>query len=224
MQQVAYRTLGTRPKWDSSGPQAFRRTCSVSSPTTSRLVASSGRCTRPRGANCTRTCPPGGSCPAPPKQLSRTPGGGNPVRRRLGLPGRDQLHETGMGRIRGTSVAGAQGPMQFIPTNGPSTATATSTPRATRSSRRAGSSGPMDSDEGRPAALYRYNNRRPTSRRQPRSEADAATPARVPRLLPLEGLLPDSCWAASCCPRATSRGRSRSVAPGEASRTRPDDR
>ena len=86
--------------------------------TTSPRAASSARCTRARRPTSPMSSPPGGSW-RPPRHrtLLRSY---REAERRFGVDweylAAINLVETAFGRIRGTSVAGAQGPMQFIPT------------------------------------------------------------------------------------------------------------
>ena len=104
------------------------------------------------------------------------------------------LVETGMGRIRGTSVAGAQGPMQFLPTTwakwgrGDIQDPGDSIMAAARYLAHDGGARPGRLDD----ALFRYNN----SNHYVRGVTHLAKvmerrPARLLRLLPLGHLLPD---------------------------------
>ena len=112
-QQVAYRTLGGHPEWDevvlAALPEELRSPCGGMPP----LAASSGRCT----SKPSDTLPAWRIvAPRPADELLvDLPGG----RREFDIPwsilAAINLVETGTGRIRGTSTAGAQGPMQFLP-------------------------------------------------------------------------------------------------------------
>ena len=104
------------------------------------------------------------------------------------------LVETGMGRIRGTSVAGAQGPMQFLPTTwarwgrGDIQDPADSIMAAARYLAHDGGARPARLDD----ALFRYNN----DTRYVRgvtllAQGHGTTAAGLLRLLPLGHLLPD---------------------------------
>lgn len=112
-QQVAYRLLGRRPAWDDRVrvllPGWMR-------PTVRDNVASR-RAFRSMHSELSRTLPAWRIVrPEPPRTLLRHY---RAAERRFGVGweylAAINLVETGMGRIRGTSVAGAQGPMQFMP-------------------------------------------------------------------------------------------------------------
>lgn len=111
--QVLYRQLARRPGWLRpvlrAVPQHLRRTV--------RLHVQARRAFRAMHVRLSRTLPAWRIvAPAPePELLSYYREG----QRRFGVPwevlAAVNLVETGMGRIRGTSVAGARGPMQFMP-------------------------------------------------------------------------------------------------------------
>jgi membrane-bound lytic murein transglycosylase B len=113
VQQVAYRELGSRPGWD-------RRVRSAMPARLHELVAAnvaSRRAFRSMHDELARTLPEWRIVrPAPARELLRYY---RAAEREFGVGweylAAINLVETGMGRIRGTSVAGAQGPMQFIP-------------------------------------------------------------------------------------------------------------
>ncbi|GAA5153672.1 hypothetical protein GCM10023340_36020 [Nocardioides marinquilinus] len=115
VQQVAYRVLGERPAWDARVrrllPDDLRRVVADN-------VASRREFRSMHTSDLSRTVPAWrivAPVPAP-----RLRGIFRVAERRFGVDweylAAVMLVETGMGRIRGTSVAGAQGPMQFIPT------------------------------------------------------------------------------------------------------------
>jgi hypothetical protein len=113
VQQLAYRELGHRPGWD-------RRVRSALPGRLHDVVASnvsSRRAFRSMHDELSRTLPAWRIVrPAPARDLLRYY---RAAEREFGVGweylAAINLVETGMGRIRGTSVAGAQGPMQFIP-------------------------------------------------------------------------------------------------------------
>ena len=88
-------------------------------PTTSRRVVSSGRCTPTSRRHLHKDLPDWRIVAAAPRDASCSRYY-RAAERRFGVDweylAAINLVETGFGRIRGTSVAGAQGPMQFIPT------------------------------------------------------------------------------------------------------------
>lgn len=111
--QLLYRQLGRRPGWDDRVlrqlPRRHRDTV--------RTHVSARRDLRSMHHSLSDTLPAWRIVdPAPAGDLRRYYREGQ---RRFGVPwevlAAINLVETGMGRIRGTSVAGAQGPMQFIP-------------------------------------------------------------------------------------------------------------
>jgi membrane-bound lytic murein transglycosylase B len=112
-QQLAYRELGARPRWDervlADVPRSLRRTV--------RDNVASRREFRAMHRELSDTLPAWRIvAPAPPDELLRYYHRGE---RTFGVGweylAAINLVETAMGRIRGTSVAGAQGPMQFLP-------------------------------------------------------------------------------------------------------------
>lgn len=112
-QQLGYRVLATRPDWD-------RRVRALVPRWVRPLVAAnvaSRREFRSMHGELSRTLPAWRIVrPAPARELLRHY---REAERRFGVDweflAAINLVETGMGRIRGTSVAGAQGPMQFMP-------------------------------------------------------------------------------------------------------------
>ena len=228
LQQVAYRTLSTRPQWDRAVrkalPAGLRRVVEVN--VASRREFRSMHPTSRRHLH--KDLPDWRIVPAaPPKQLLANY---RAAEARFGVDweylAAINFIETSFGRIRGTSVAGAQGPMQFIPT------TWDIYGRGNINSVRDSifAAGPIPEGAGvRPIAcrgtlpLQQLLCLRP--RREPGGEADAAAPTGLPRLLPLEGLLPDSCRE-----RAAARGLRRqaphpgSYLSGKHPESRPTDR
>jgi len=118
LQQVAYRTLSTRPRWDASVreavPAALVRV--VSDNVASRREFRSMHPTSRRGLQ--KDLPDWRIVAAAPAE--RLLAHYRAAEARFGIDweylAAINFIETSMGRIRGTSVAGAQGPMQFIPT------------------------------------------------------------------------------------------------------------
>ncbi len=118
LQQVAYRTLSTRPKWDaavrSALPPGLVRV--VADNVASRREFRSMHGTSRKSLH--RDLPPWRIVPAAP--ASRLLANYRAAEARFGVDwaylAAINFIETSMGRIRGTSVAGAQGPMQFLPT------------------------------------------------------------------------------------------------------------
>lgn len=112
-QQLGYRVLATRPDWD-------RRVRALVPQWVRPLVAAnvgSRREFRSMHGELSRTLPAWRIVrPAPARELLRHY---REAERRFGVDweflAAINLVETAMGRIRGTSVAGAQGPMQFMP-------------------------------------------------------------------------------------------------------------
>jgi membrane-bound lytic murein transglycosylase B len=111
--QVLYRQLTRRPRWQravaEAVPSGLRRTV--------RLQLRARREFRSMHVSLSRTLPAWRIvAPAPEADLLSFYREGE---RRFGVPwevlAAVNLVETGMGRIRGTSVAGARGPMQFMP-------------------------------------------------------------------------------------------------------------
>jgi transglycosylase-like protein with SLT domain len=113
VQQLAYRELGAHPGWDETVraglPRTLRRTVDAN--------VASRREFRAMHTDLADTLPAWRIvAPAPAEQLLRYY---KRAERTFGIGweylAAINLVETGMGRIRGTSVAGAQGPMQFLP-------------------------------------------------------------------------------------------------------------
>ena len=113
VQQLAYRELGVRPAWDARVRAGLPR--SLRSVVRDNLA--SRRAFRAMHHELSDTLPAWRIvAPAPAEELLRYYKRGE---RAFGIGweylAAINLVETGMGRIRGTSVAGAQGPMQFLP-------------------------------------------------------------------------------------------------------------
>ena len=112
VQQDAYRALVDHPEWM---PQVLR-TVPASLQETVRANVSAGTELRALGKPRTALPPWRIVAPAPAQELL---GHYKATEAALGIPWQYlaaiHLVETRMGRIRGTSVAGAQGPMQFLP-------------------------------------------------------------------------------------------------------------
>ena len=113
LQQLAYRVLGSRPAWDR---KVLRGVPERLVPVVTANVASR-REFRSMHDDLSPTLPAWRIVrPAPARDLLRFY---RAAEREFGVGweylAAINLVETGMGRIRGTSVAGAQGPMQFIP-------------------------------------------------------------------------------------------------------------
>jgi membrane-bound lytic murein transglycosylase B len=112
-QQVAYRQLGLHPEWDeavlAAVPEAFR--------TTVMRNAYARREFRAMHRTLSTTLPAWRI--VPPEPLENLKAAYLEAEAAFGVPwpyfAAIHLVETGMGRIRGTSSAGAQGPMQFLP-------------------------------------------------------------------------------------------------------------
>lgn len=114
VQQVAYRVLGTRPGWDRAVYAALPRRLHP----VVRANVAARREFRSMHTTLSRTLPAWRIVePEPPEELM---GFYRDAEAAYGVGweylAAINLVETAMGRIRGTSVAGAQGPMQFIPT------------------------------------------------------------------------------------------------------------
>ena len=113
LQQVAYRSSGDHPEWDAEVLVASRPNSTAASPRNSPPAASSGG----MATKISDTLPAWRIiAPAPPATLL---GYYQEAEATFGVPWQYlaaiNLVETGMGRITGLSVAGAQGPMQFMP-------------------------------------------------------------------------------------------------------------
>jgi hypothetical protein len=113
LQQVAYRVLGEHPRWDARVHRLLPRWAwRIAAPN-----LASRRAFRSMHGELSRTVPAWRIVrPRPPAELLRHY---RAAERRFGVDweylAAINLVETGMGRIRGLSVAGAQGPMQFMP-------------------------------------------------------------------------------------------------------------
>lgn len=112
-QQVAYRQLGTHPEWDATVlaalPEGLRRPA--------ELHAAARRELRAMHTRLSSTLPAWQI--VPPAPYAELQADYQEAEATFGIPWRYlaaiNLVETATGRIRGTSVAGAQGPMQFMP-------------------------------------------------------------------------------------------------------------
>jgi membrane-bound lytic murein transglycosylase B len=113
LQQVAYRKLGAHPEWDAAVaaalPEGLRGVAA--------MQAAARREFRGMHSKLSSTLPAWRIvAPDPADQLLATY---QEAEAEFGIPWRYlaaiNLVETGIGRIRGTSIAGAQGPMQFMP-------------------------------------------------------------------------------------------------------------
>ncbi len=158
LQQVAYRVLGTRPGWDQ------RVLAELPGRLRSRVRANvaSRREFRSMHYTLSDTLPAWRIVePAPAQALLSHY---RAAQRRFGVDweylAAINLVETGMGRIRGTSVAGAQGPMQFIPATWARWGQGDiDDPRdAIMAAGRYLASRGFARPGGRPGALYSYNN------------------------------------------------------------------
>jgi membrane-bound lytic murein transglycosylase B len=157
-QQLAYRVLGRRPAWD----QRVRRTVPPRLLPAVTANVRARREFRSMHSDLSPTLPAWRIVPPPPaRALLRFY---RAAEREFGVGweylAAINLVETGMGRIRGTSVAGAQGPMQFLPStwarygegdiNSPRDAIAAA-------ARYLAANG-FTRHGGIPGALWRYNN------------------------------------------------------------------
>ncbi|MET0998055.1 MAG: lytic transglycosylase domain-containing protein [Marmoricola sp.] len=162
LQQVAYRTLTTRPLWDAAVRRALPKDLVrvVSDNVASRREFRSMHPSTRRGLH--PDLPPWRIVPAAP--APRLLAHYREAETKFGVDwaylAAINFIETSMGRIRGTSVAGAQGPMQFIPSTwaihgrGDINSTHDSIMAAGRFLRAHGFTRPG----GKGGALYRYNN------------------------------------------------------------------
>lgn len=112
-QQVAYRQLGTHPEWDGDVAAALPEDLREFA----RLNAAARRAFRGMHTKLSNTLPAWRIvAPEPADQLLTFY---QEAETAFGIPwpylAAINLVETGIGRIRGTSTAGAQGPMQFLP-------------------------------------------------------------------------------------------------------------
>ena len=162
LQQVAYRELGARPGWDDRVRAALPRDLirvvrdNVASRREFRSMHPQARSDLSDELPAWRIVRP-----APARTLRAAY---DEAEERFGVDwnylAAINLVETGLGRIRGTSVAGAQGPMQFIPSTwaiygrGDINSVHDSIMAAGRFLQDQGFTDPG----GRPEALYRYNN------------------------------------------------------------------
>ncbi len=159
LQQLAYRQLGSTPRWDAAVrallPRALRRVVADN--------VASRREFRSMHSTLSRTLPAWRIVrPAPARRLLAH------YREAEAVFGVDweylaaiNLVETGMGRIRGLSVAGARGPMQFIPETWARWGRGDiDSPRDSilAAGRYLASNGFTRGPRGRDSALYRYNN------------------------------------------------------------------
>jgi hypothetical protein len=158
LQQLAYRVLGTRPAWDR---KVLRAVPERLVPVVSGNVASR-REFRSMHTGLSPTLPAWRIVrPAPARDLLSYY---KAAERRFGVGweylAAINLVETGMGRIRGTSVAGAQGPMQFIPTTWARWGRGDiNSPRdAIMAAARYLAANGFTRPGGIPGALWRYNN------------------------------------------------------------------
>ena len=162
LQQLAYRELGNRPRWDRA---VFRDLPRDLRPVVRANVASRRefRDMHPSRPRDLATELPAWRIvrPAPPGELMAAY---RAAQRRFGVHWSTlaaiNLVETGMGRIRGTSSAGAQGPMQFIPTTWDMYGRGDiNSPRdAIMAAGRFLKANGHDNGRGRAKALFRYNN------------------------------------------------------------------
>ncbi|MBW3546760.1 MAG: lytic transglycosylase domain-containing protein [Actinobacteria bacterium] len=113
LQQVAYRALAVRPDWDGAVAAALPEELR---PVMAANVMAGRELRRPHRKPQTKLPAWRIVEPPPPEELRRYYEEGQAI---YGVPWQYlaavNLTETRMGRIRGTSSAGAQGPMQFIP-------------------------------------------------------------------------------------------------------------
>jgi membrane-bound lytic murein transglycosylase B len=160
LQQLAYRVLGANPRWD----RAVRRVVPARLRGVVERNVESRREFRAMHRRLSDTLPAWRIIPPAPAEELRSYY--QLAERRFGVDweylAAINLVETGMGRIRGTSVAGAQGPMQFIPSTWAAYGEGdVNSPRdailaAARYLRARGFNRPG----GIPGALYGYNNSR----------------------------------------------------------------
>jgi Transglycosylase SLT domain len=112
-QQVGYRQLGAHPEWDAPVAAALPENLR----NVARLQAAARREFRGMHSKLSSTLPAWRIVqPAPADELLAAY---HDAEAEFGIPWKYlaaiNLVETGIGRIRGTSIAGAQGPMQFMP-------------------------------------------------------------------------------------------------------------
>ncbi|WP_435745824.1 transglycosylase SLT domain-containing protein [Nocardioides sp. SYSU DS0663] len=158
VQQVAYRRLAQRPRWDDTVLRRLPRKLRAAT----RANVSSRREFLSMHTN------PGDTLPAwrivAPEPADELLSYYREAQRRFGVDweylAAINLVETGMGRIRGTSVAGAQGPMQFMPATWEQYGRGdVHDPRdAILAAARYLDARGFSEPGGRPGALYAYNN------------------------------------------------------------------
>ncbi|WP_426241894.1 hypothetical protein [Nocardioides sp. LHG3406-4] len=163
LQQLAYRELAAHPRWDARVRSLVPRRLlglvrdNVASRREFRSMHPTDRADLSDELPAWRIVPP-----APMRRLRAFYG---EAERRFGVDreylAAINLVETGLGRIRGTSSAGAQGPMQFLPSTWSAYGAGGDIHSAHDSILAAGrflAAHGFNRPGGRPGALYRYNN------------------------------------------------------------------